>query len=221
MISPNKIIGSIVYRTRIALNKNNTFKSNLQGYYYNPNCLVKDEFSLWHYPGTNNEISNALLLISKHPNGSRVKFPAILNFQPIRQEKHENSITIYYNIAIVGSVKREWTTEQRETQVFDKLLRPIYEEFIRQLQSSGYFITGYGLPSHTYYEIFTTGNASGEIIERYGDCIDAIELHNLALQLNTNLCNREIKRIDEENASVTENISKLLNLKQNDRTNKK
>lgn len=221
MISPNKMIGSLVFRTREALNKNEAFISKMKSYYYSQNCFVNDQFLLWHYPGTNNEISNALLEIGKHPNGSRIKFPSFLNFQPVRQEKQGSDTTIHYNLAIVGSVKSEWLTEQRENEVFEKILRPVYEEFMRQLQGSRYLKNGYGLPGHTYYEIFTTGESSGEIIKRYGDNIDAIEIHNLVVDLKTRLCKSDLETIELENAAVTANIKEILNYKKNDRTNKK
>ena len=212
MISPNKIIGSIVYRTRESLNRDSDFIGKLGSYYYSRNCYVKNSFTLWHYPGTNNEISNILLEIGQHRNGSYLKFPAILNFQPVRQEKRGNSTTLFYNLAIVGSVNPKWTTEQREHEVFEKLLRPIYSSFMNEIQRCGYFNFGYGLPSHSYYEVFTTGDATGGIIEKYGDAIDAIEIHNLSLEVKQ-ICNRDIAKIDNENSNVTQIALDLLKLK--------
>lgn len=211
MISPNKIIGSLVYRTRQALNNNPAFIAALHEYMYSPNCLVDHCFSFWHYPGTPNEISAALLKIGEHVNGSLLKFPAVLNFQTIRQEKKAGTTTVSYNLAIVGSVQSEWTTEQRETQVFDRLLRPIYEEFMNQVARSNYFLLPYGGAPHACYEVFTTGSNSSELINRYGDYIDAIELHNLTLTLRPTLCARDQKTIETENLLVTENINNLSN----------
>lgn len=211
MISPNKIIGSLVYRTREALNNNEDFKKILREYTYSDNCLVDGDFSLWHYPGTGNEISRVLLEISKHLNGARLKFPAILNFQTIRQDKSGASTILHYNLAIVGSVLSGWTTEQREVQVFDRLLRPVYEELINQVKSCGYFKLDYGMPPHAYYEVFTTGNNSSELKNRYGDHVDAIELHDFRLELKSIFCNRESLAIENENNLVTEDINNLLN----------
>lgn len=211
IVSPNKIIGSLVYRTREALCENSNFIENLRKYDYHKNFLIKGKMSLWHYPGTNNEISNALLDIGKHPKGVRLKFPSILNFQSIRQDKSSESVRISYNLAIVCIVRSEWTTEQREKQVFDCVLRPIYEEFINQINLCNYFQKDYGIPEHTYYEIFTTGGNSNEIANRYGDYIDAIELHNLSLRLNPRLCMRDFDVIEKENELVTSNIKNILN----------
>lgn len=209
MISANKIIGSLVYRTREALNGNKEFKEALKKYMFSRNCLVRDKFSLWHYPGTPSEISTCLLKIGEHHNGSRLKFPAILNYQTIKQDRGEETV-IHYNLAIVGSVKSDWTTEQRENQVFDLLLRPVYDEFMKQVQACKWFANGYDTPSHEYYEVFTTGSSSSDLDKTYGDYIDAIELHDLRLTLNSKLCDKDIKVIIDENNLVTSDIKNIL-----------
>lgn len=212
-VSPIKIIGSLVYRTRQALNDNKEFLVRLKSYEYAPNCLIDGKFSFWHYPGTPNEISNVLIKIGNQPNGIRLKYPSVFNFQPVRQEKSSNHTTMYFNLAFVGLVLSEWLTEQREAEVFDKLLRPVYDEFMKQIVRSGYFQLGYGFPSHQYYEVFTTGNNSGVLLERYGDYIDAIELHNLKLTLNKSLCEKDLIKMEKEYSLVTENYIEILKQK--------
>lgn len=201
----------LVYRTREALNANPSFLENLKQYVYYQNCYVNDKFLFWHYPGTDNEISNVLLEIGKNKNGARLKFPAILNYQSIRQQRDGLDATIYYNLAIAGSIRSDWTTEQREVQVFDKLLRPIYAEFMRQISRCGYFKIGYGYPPHTYYEVFTTGKNATDLAIRYGDHIDAIELHNLELTVKYNLCYKDAEKIESDNSNVTKDINEILN----------
>ena len=210
MISPNSIIGALVYRTRQALGSDPHFLEALSSYYYASNCLVDGKFLLWHFPGTQPEISSVLLKLGQHPNGGRLKFPSVLNFQSIRQNKKGLDTTIYFNLAIVGSVLREWTTQTREIEVFVKVLRPIYEEFMRQVVSCGYFRIGYGNPSHQYYEVFTTGGNQSKIMSMYGDHIDAIEIHDLELTLASNLCDRDFRQIEQDNQKVTENIGEIL-----------
>lgn len=211
IVSPNKLMGMLVYRTREALGRDRAFLAGLQEYVFSPNCLVDGRFLFWHYPGTPNEISNVLLAIGEHINGVRLKFPAILNYQPIRQRHVRETTTLYYNLAIVGSVDKDWTTEQREVQVFDLLLRPIYREFMRQIEISGYFSTGYGVPSHDYYEVFTTGGNSAEMSARYGDYVDAIELHGLELKPKSTLCDKDVAAIEKDNENVTKDINLILN----------
>lgn len=210
-MSPTRIIGSLVYRTRGALNQNAKFKAALAEYYFSPNCLVDDRFHLWHYPGTHSEISRVLTEIGGHHNGGLVKLPAFLDFHPIRQVVNNGQTTIYYSLAIAASTNSKWLTEKRETQVFDRLLRPIYDEFIQQIDKCGYFRKDYGAPPHTKYEVFTTGNNQGVIVDRYGEHIDAIELHNLQLTLKNSLCSKDFERIETENESVTTGIEEILN----------
>lgn len=207
MISANNIIGSLVYRTREALNKNNRFMKALSDYAFVDNCVVGGKLHLWHYPGTMNEISDILLNLNKHRNGHLLKFPSVLNFQNIKQERGSETV-IHYNLAIVAPVLSEWFTEDRESQAFDLLLRPIYDEFLHQIKISGYFNLDYGTPQHTCYEVFTTGDSTGVMLERYGDNMDAIELHDLRLELKPSLCNSD--NIKRESKLVLNGIEKLL-----------
>lgn len=207
MISANAIIGSLVYRTRENLNKDSKFLSNLRKYAFVDNCISNGKLNLWHYPGTMNEISNVLLQLNKHRKGGFLKFPSVLNFQNIKQDRG-NTTVLHYNLAIVAPVLSEWLTEERESQAFELLLRPIYEEFLRQITLSGYFNLDYGTPSHTCYEVFTTGDSSGVMLERYGDNIDAIELHDLSLELKLNDCKHS--KISEENKKVLQGFENLI-----------
>ena len=61
MISPNKLIGSVVLRTMDALNKDAVFLEGVKVYEFWPSCLKDGQLHLWHYPGTPNEISNILV----------------------------------------------------------------------------------------------------------------------------------------------------------------
>jgi len=203
MITPNKIMGAIVYMTREALRNDRKFLDALSCYEYAPSCIYKDLFSFWHYPGTFNEVSSTLLSIKDVKDGDKLKYPALLSFHPIRQEITETT-TITYNLAFIGSSLDRWTTEERERETFDLLLRPIYRTFLDQLRKSLYFnLPLSGIP-HVMYEVPTTGREKGVLIERYGDCIDAIELHSLKLTLHPNtLCNASrIREIEEKNKLV-------------------
>lgn len=198
MISANHIIGSIVYRTREALNNDKTFLDNFSKWVLMDNCTTNGRVNLWHYPGTMNEISDILLNLTKSQKGQRLKFPSVLNFQNVRQEMGEEHI-LHYNLAIVAPVLVDWLTDERDAQTHELVLRPIYEEFMRQIKMSGYFNLSYGSPQHTCYEVYTTGESSGEMLERYGDSIDAIELHDLSLELKPSLCHSDTIKHESNN----------------------
>ena len=206
MISPIKIIGSLVYKTRESLRTNQSFLYGLSACKYR-DCFFKNgEFNLWHFPATANEISNTFLSIGKAIDGCTDKFPALFNFMPVEQTYYRansvNRIRLTYNLAFVAPVSSPWTTEQREVFVFEPVLRPIVDEFMKQISNSGYFDTNFGFIPHSRYEVFTTGDNQDERIKgRYGDYMDAIELHSLQLTLN-NLCNSDLKKIEKENSLI-------------------
>lgn len=204
MISANKIIGSLVYRTREELRKDKTFLAALEDdYTFAPNCFFQGLFNFWHFPGTHNEIGKVLIDFNKHPEDAKLKYPSLFNFQNIRQIRDGQRTTLFYNLAFVAKVKAGWLTEQREKEVFETLLRPIYKKFMEQIRKCGYFNIGFSdYPPHEYWEVFTTGSNQGELLKRYGDHIDAIEVHNLSLVLK-DLCDSRLQRIDYENDLVT------------------
>lgn len=206
MISPIKLIGSVVYKTREALRSNPVFIDGLSSNQFRHNFFKNGEFNLWHFPGTPNELSESFLSIGKAVDGSLDKFPALFNFMPVEQSytrvNSGNRITLTYNLAFVSPTKSVWTTEQRESYVFDPLLRPVCNEFFNQLNESGYFDTDFGFVQHRRFEVFTTGNLQDERIEgRYGDYMDAIEIHSLNLILKP-LCRKDILKIEKENSLI-------------------
>lgn len=209
IFSPNKVIGSLLYRTVVSLNENKLFLDRLlSSYKYAEDCFVGDKFMIWYYPGTHNEISEALIDLSKNPNTSRCKFPALFNFQSIRQDVGPNFTTILYNIALCGVVDGEkWLTEDREAQVFDLLLRPIYAEFMKQVLNYPFFSNDYGMPRHTLVDRFTTGKDKQAMIDAYADYIDAIELQNLQIRVKSNLCRKDLALIEQENRKLIELIT--------------
>jgi hypothetical protein len=203
IFSVNKAIGAAVYRTREALNGNKAFLKALESYEYCHNSLYDGEFHLWHYPGTYAEIARCII----DQTNSRYKFPAILNFLPVREITRrvggDTIVSVSVNLAIVASTLSDWLTEQREPQTFDLVLRPIYDEFLRQIGMTRYFETGYGDIPHTKYEVFTTGGNQGALVKTWGEHVDAIEIHDLELILNPKLCEEDYAQMVEDNYLLT------------------
>jgi hypothetical protein len=199
MIAANRITGSLVYRTREALRGNTAFLEKLKGYEYYPSCFSPEgRFNLWHYPGTHGEISSYFLRIPD----SRLKFPALLSFNPVKETVKARQVTYIFNLAFVAPVHPEWCTETREAEVFDRLLVPVYTEYMHQVKMSGYFDTTYGDVPHTRFKIFTTGKAKDGIVDSYGDHIDALEIHALELKAKACYPAETVIRMNEENNSV-------------------
>lgn len=209
MISPISIIGSLVYRACEALNANTVFMEALKQYPFYENCVSDGHFNLWHYPGTFSEISATLIEIGTSPKGALIKFPSVLDFQAVKQ-RHEERISYTYNLAIAGTTDSEWTTEQRDSVVFELLLRPVYEEFIRQAKQAEYLDMGYNAPIHDVWEVFSTGNSEGVVLKTYGEHVDAIELPNLTLRLRKEAECRWGDIIKTEQEQVRQRMNNLI-----------
>ncbi|MCL1942623.1 MAG: hypothetical protein FWF54_03615 [Candidatus Azobacteroides sp.] len=203
--SANRVMGSVIYRTRESLNKNIQFLDNIKRCYFYPTVVTGGKINLWHYPGTQNEISDIFLKLAEKPTGRKLKFPSVFNMQAIHQQRGgaDYLSNINYSLIFTAPVVSHWTTPEREKEAFDFILRPIYNEFMNQVQRCGYFDLPYGIPFHDYYEVFTTGESTGHLIKRYGDNFDAIELWNLKLKLRL-LCEKDFLEIENESKKVTE-----------------
>jgi hypothetical protein len=208
--SANRLVGSVVYRARKALNANRAFMAALAEYKYRPNSLHDGVFNLSHWVGTHMEIADVIKELGKTIAGSKVKFPCVMNFLPVVETvinpSHGGTLTqIQLNLAICALTDKGWKTPMRELKVFDTILRPVYDELIRQFATSPYLQHGYGQPQHTKMEIYTTGPNAGQVKDRYGDHMDALEIHNLTLTLNPSLCDKHYAQMaDESNMVITE-----------------
>lgn len=203
MISHIKLIGSLVYKTRQALNTDSSFMQSVRDYRFSEECMIDGKLQLWHLPGTPNELFEWMVAVSKKGNNKR--FPAILNFQPVKQEYGDRTI-FHYNLAIIAPTKKEWTTGVREEEVFNLILRPIYRELLNQINLSGYVVTDFGKVSHSIHEVYTTGNKIDELIKgRFDSHVDAIEIQDLTLTLR-DMCYKHKNKIEEENRLVTEKL---------------
>lgn len=212
--SSNEIMGSLIYRTSQALNKNRKFLNDIKGYRYWQSIVNDGKFHLWHFPGTMQEISQAFKSLSKDSiNGSKLKYPAILSYQGVYEEHNFiQGITLKrYNLAIVAPVLSEWTTQKREEQVYKLVLRPIEEELIRQIEVCEYLQTPVGKFPYVSAYIPTTGNALNSVMKmQYGDFIDAIEFPNFTLKAMSEICTTTSNKIVEESEKVTDEIKNLI-----------
>jgi hypothetical protein len=211
-MTPNEIIGGLVYRVNTALNQNQQFLAAVKDYYYYPAIVHDQRLHLWHFPGTVQEISQVFQGLSKNTIlGSKLKFPALMNFQPVavQHEFQLGIIQLRYNLAIVTPVLSEWTTQQREAQAYRLVLRPIEDEFIRQIERSGMFWSPVGRYPYVSAYVPTTGRSiSSTMKSMYGDFIDAIELPNFTLK-RMNTCNSMRNKIISESKKVTDEIKNL------------
>jgi hypothetical protein len=192
-------VGSVLCNTISALNGNKAFLAHLEAEYpFADTCLYDGEFHLWYYPGTAQEIQTE---VTKQRD-SKLKFPALFLYLPNHERMTEKNSSLTLNLAIVGathstqSAGREWISEYRDRYVFQPLLNPVYEEFMRQLSFSKLFITGNKIP-HSCYSVPTTGGYADDYTA-WGDFVDYIRLLNVELTVNPHLCDKDILKAREE-----------------------
>ena len=210
----NEILGSLIYRTTQALNRNTQFIKGLEKYIFWPNLVNEGRFHLWHFPGTGQEISGVFQVLGENPIfGAKLKFPAILNFQSIVEEHGfmEGVTARRYNLAIISPVLSEWTTQEREAQVYKQVLRPIEDELINQIERCEYLQTPLGSFPYVSAYVPTTGNALNSVMKnRYGDFVDVIELPAFTLKTKNDICDAMSNKIIEESNKVTDEIKNII-----------
>lgn len=224
-ISSIEIIGAMVYRTMLKLNENQEFLDNLVKYKFSDIVTSNGKLHLWHFPGTMEEIAATMQYLGQHQKGQSLKFPAFLNFQQIYENlgKVPGQTEIKYSLAIASLVDDDWTTEQRDENLFRYLLQPIYNEFMRQLGISRLFAIPPSGIKHTRIRVFNKGAAikvssrigesTPEVIKAlYGDYMDFIQLSNFTLNLLDNSCIPVQDLLREQNQLVTKEIKNILQL---------
>lgn len=203
MISPIDIIGSLVYRTREALNKNTDFLVKIKNYRYYDLISDNGQFQLWHYPGTAEEISQRYMQM-QDLESSFLKYPAVFNYQNILQQSGitQGCEDVFFNLAFVAPTCNDWGTETRKDKVFKLVLYDIYEEFFKQIKRCKHILSTMGDIVRKKYDVYTTGQSVSKILEfQYCDYMDAIQIINLRLSIK-NICDRDIELIEEESNKV-------------------
>lgn len=223
MISHVDIIGALVYRTRQALNKvsngavNSAFYESIYPEYKYRESMFDNNGNvhLWHFPGTQNEITETIEKIGKDALSAMLCFPCIYNYQCV-DETHglysDESVQIDYDLAIAALVDSSWTTQERDRIVHRLILEPIYEEFIRQIRLCGWFQVPLGGLSFRRMKVFTTGSSLHSALRtQYGWYFDTIQLTDLRLRLNVLTCENDIDTILSESEKVTDSLTGIIN----------
>jgi hypothetical protein len=207
VISPVKLIGSLVYRTREALNKNARFLEQIRGYeFYGSITDENGKIQLWHYPGTAEEISKTFLAY-KDFDSCRFKFPSVFNYQGTKQQKGgKNGLTtVWFNLVFVAPVYSEWTTEQQDSQAFDLVLRDICAEFFNQVKRHRHIFLPMQGPSCELHDLYLNDEKTAESVQKlYNDYMDGIQAVNLQLPVKETVCEQDLLLMEEENSKVTD-----------------
>lgn len=164
------IIGDIVKATAEAMGRNISY-------------LYGD----WDY------ISNILTRWNGSPETAAMKYPIICLYSPYPEKRQLEGkwvrLDVTLEMLILCNTQKDYLNEERDAITFGEVLRPVYEEFIRQLMKDASVVKNYsGYPSHTYTENYRYGRLGVLTSDNrpFRDFIDAIELTNLSLTFKEN-----------------------------------
>jgi hypothetical protein len=209
VISPVHLIGSLVYRTREALNKNPRFLEQIREYKFYDSITQDGKTQLWHYPGTTEEISNTFLNFDDFKS-CKFKFPSVFNYQGTKQRKGDKLgiTTIWFNLVFVVPVDSGWTTGEQDDQVFNLVLRDICSEFFNQIKQSRYFQLSMNGPTYELHDVYLNDEKTAESVQRlYNDYMAGIQVASLQLPVIDTICEKDLLLIEEENKKVTEQLT--------------
>ena len=139
-------------------------------------------FGDWEY------ISNQLVLWSKSPETSALKFPIICLLSPFTEERAEKT-RVELEFYILVNTWKNYTNEEREQYSFDGVLRPVYRHFLSEIRKEPRLdFPQPGVIPHRYTENYRYGRVGvlGADGKPFRDFIDAIEITHMELIINKN-----------------------------------
>lgn len=125
--------------------------------------------------------------------GNEAKLPMIALQCPVNEKRTSAD---YYteakvNILIACSTRQQWSNEERLTNSFINILRPIYRAFLEALKADGRIDFGYNERiRHEYSENYSYGRygAYAPDGKAVSESIDAINIANLELKITKPSC---------------------------------
>lgn len=138
-------------------------------------------------------IKDRLDELSLTPTGNEAKLPMIALHCPVNEKRTSAD---YYteakvNILIACSTRQQWSNEERLTNSFIDILRPIYSAFLEALKADGRIDFGYNERiRHEYSENYSYGRygAYAPDGKAVSEPIDAINIANLELKITKPSC---------------------------------
>jgi len=147
-----------------------------------------------HYKyGHYNDIRRELKQEMQVADLKKDRYPLILIIEDYRVGKGLVGISGQPTVQgfILHHTDKDYTREQREAEVFDKVLYPIYYNLLREIARSGDFqVYDETMISHTMIPRPMTGivDKDGTRAYIFDDILDGIELNNLSLKLYLDNC---------------------------------
>lgn len=130
-------------------------------------------------------IREYLLSLKKSSSTAAYRFPVIGLYSPFDERKNNGVVSASVNLILAVNTLVGYTNEQRMDVSFEKVLRPLYSEFMKALEGSKSFNVPYKGFDHTYVENFSFGKRGALDVDgkEIDEKIDVIEIKNLDLTL--------------------------------------
>lgn len=141
-------------------------------------------FGDWDY------IANQLVLWGTGAQAKR-KYPIVCLRSPFNETREGNRRSASLDVVILVNTLKSYTNEQRESESFVKVLRPIYDLFIERLGKHRLINAPYsGMLQHVYTENYRYGRLGlqGGDDMKFKDFVDAIEIKNLSITIKDLRC---------------------------------
>lgn len=141
-------------------------------------------FGDWDY------IANQLVLWGTGAQAKK-KYPIVCLRSPIDETREGKKRSARLDVVILVNTLKNYTNEQRESESFVKVLRPIYELFIERLSKHKMVSSPYsGVPQHVYTENYRYGRLGlqGGDDMKFKDFVDAIEIKSLSITIKDLKC---------------------------------
>lgn len=144
------------------------------------------------------EIAETLMQMDQDPESRYKRLPLVCLFQDV-SEQHADKLGIQYRVrprvAIVTGTRIEAKADQRYNETFKPVLYPIYNELIRQVSRSNFFLLKGGQVAHTKTDRLYWGskyvNRNGEK-NQMNDILDGIEI-SFNLEVYENICKKKLQ----------------------------
>lgn len=130
-------------------------------------------------------IREYLLSLKKSSSTAAYRFPVIGLYSPFDERKNNGVVSASVNLILAVNTLVGYTNEQRMEVSFEKVLRPLYGDFMKALEGSKSFNVPYKGFDHTYVENFSFGKRGALDVDgkEIDEKIDVIEIKNLDLTL--------------------------------------
>jgi len=144
------------------------------------------------------EIAETLMQMDQDPESRYKRLPLVSLFQDV-EEVHNDKIGVAYRVrptvAIVVGTRIEAKADQRIEETFNPVLYPIYNEFIRQISNSAFFMLKGGQVVHKKTDRYYWGSkyvARNGAANQQNDILDGIEI-SLDLEVYDNICKKRLQ----------------------------